>query len=1744
MLSNRISHFFDLRGHSMTLDTACSSGLIALHLGCQSIRTGESRASVIAASQLMLIPDMMTSLANLHFLSPDGRCYTFDERANGYSRGEGTCVMVIKSLADAIADGDTIRAVIRGTGTNQDGKTPGIVQPSSDAQAALIRSTYEVAGLDFNKTHYFEAHGTGTPVGDPLELSAVGATLGTGQRQGGQPLYVGSVKTNIGHLEGCAGLAGLMKTIHCLENGVIVPSINYENPNPRLRLDEWGLKVPTKAIPWPVHGLRRASINSFGYGGSNAHCILDDAYNFMKLRGIKGNTNSVPVSVITPSTSDDEVDSGRGTMTGSPTNRDVGYFPPATGMRPRLFVWSALEQQAMQNMVKAYGEYVDNKSVREPLEADNFLAQLAYTLSNRRTVFPWRASFVASSKPDLTAILGEKVKGLRAGKSPKTAFIFTGQGAQWPAMGQELLAYDVFANTVREADKYLSSLGADWSVMAELTAQDKDSQISLAKFSQPLCCVLQTALVDLLAHWGVKPAAVIGHSSGEIGAAYATGALSAEDCWKVAFHRGRLSDDIKTIASHLKGSMLAVGLSEDDVKPYLEKLGTDKAAVVACVNSPSNVTVSGDLAAVDELIELLKPANVFARKLKVENAYHSPHMHTIADAYLDAIKDVKPRKSSKSAPTMISSVTGAQIAASELDASYWVRNMVSPVQFVKAVGVVCAASTPGIRRRRKDGLSVDTLLEVGPHSALQGPLKQILTENKRVEDTTYLSMLSRGQDAVVTALEASGKLWSLGQSLDFLRVNSYEAEPKPSVALPDMPGYAWNHAHTFWHETAVSGNHRFRKTPRLDILGKRVDDFNPLEAKWTNTIRKTEIPWVKDHVVQGDILFPAAGMISAVLEAAQQLAEENKSVDSFELRDVNLSRAFVLPSDDTKVTMTLTMKPRKLGVKGSEKPWTEFTVYAQVGDEPITEQCCGLVMTHYVKETVDSEEAAEKDAEWKAVKEEYAEALKACEKPIEPKDFYAKWYARGMEYGPQFQPISKILTNETDTGLTTVVVQDTQAQMPAEFEYPHLLHPVTLDGMFQSVFTAISGNDSPAVPRSIDTLIVSARLPSGPGAEFHGITHTTRRGFREFNSTSIMSDESWSEPKVVVRGAQLTELGNLADDGSANKTSSAIRKMCGELIWKEDVDHVRQREAEQLFTPSQGASAEHIAACDRAVTIYMRRAISGLTPEREAALAPHEVKYVQWMRSRLVDTKAPETTTEEDAVFLADFAEKGVEARLIRAVGDNLGGILDGNVAPLPVMTKDNALFDVYANDPTTGMVTKWIDLQGHKRPDYKILEIGAGTGAMALPILETLGGRHGATARVADYVFSDSDSACLESAQALLKDWQSHATYKKLDIDRDPLEQDFKENSFDVIVAGHMLHGTRSIGAALQYCHKLLRPGGRLVITDYTHPVDRVGFVLGTLPNWWLHEDGREGGPLINESDWSRHLEASGFSGLDIVIKDDNDDAVHSSSMMVSTKRKDIEIPFKKMVIVDAVDKSEAANTLASSVAKLIGDLGIEVTRADLESAVAVDSTTGKSLVSGTHVLSLVEAEKPLLANISESDFAHLKHLLLQSEGGLWVSRAGRQVDPAGDPAFDAISGLLRVTRQEKPDLRMLEMNFSTRMNLATDAAADLVYRVIRSLCNDDLLQLESEFCERDGRLFVPRIFDEMHKNHSLQTLGLRPTPERQPLFQPNRPLKLDIGTPGMLDSLHFVDDPAALEPLAENDVEIEVLANSLNFL
>ncbi|KFX95549.1 hypothetical protein O988_05747, partial [Pseudogymnoascus sp. VKM F-3808] len=532
ILSNRISFCFNLKGPSLTVDTACSSSLVAVHLACQSLRAGESRVAIVGASNALLNPEIHVGMSNMHFLSPDSTCYTFDERANGYARGEGMAALILKPLDAALADGDTIRAVIRGTATNQDGKTAGMTLPSREAQAELIQTAYENAGCDPGVTGYFEAHGTGTAAGDPIEASAIGATLGRFRGDGEEgKLFVGSVKTNIGHLEGASGLAGLIKSVLSLERGVVLPNLWFEKGNPAIDFENWRIKVPTEPVPWPTEGLRRASINSFGFGGTNCHAIVDDALHYLERRGLRGNhtTSARPMM----GGAQRSMLLGHGKMDGieeEDTMLSVSASATSTlSSRPRIFKISANEEKLALTLARSFAEHLSTipppTNITDTTTTTTYLDNLAYTLHTRRTPLPWTIAVVASSVCELaTKLSSPSIKPtLRLGASPKLGFVFTGQGAQWPRMGRELMAYPVFKDVMSKADTILHSLGARWSLLHELSKSNEGSRVDEAEVSQPMCTALQIALVDLLSAWGVHPERVVGHSSGEIAAAYAIG---------------------------------------------------------------------------------------------------------------------------------------------------------------------------------------------------------------------------------------------------------------------------------------------------------------------------------------------------------------------------------------------------------------------------------------------------------------------------------------------------------------------------------------------------------------------------------------------------------------------------------------------------------------------------------------------------------------------------------------------------------------------------------------------------------------------------------------------------------------------------------------------------------------------------------------------------------------------------------------------------------------------------------------------------------------------------------------------------------------------------------------------------------------------------------------------------------------------------------------------------------------------
>ncbi|RMD42161.1 hypothetical protein DV735_g2940, partial [Chaetothyriales sp. CBS 134920] len=1182
MLSNRVSWFFDLRGSSFTLDTACSSSLYAVHSACQSLRLGESKQALVTGSNLALYPSMFHSLTNMHFLSPDGICHSFDDRANGYARGEAIGGILLKPLSAALADGDTIRAVIRGSGTNQDGHTPGITMPSPESQADLIRFVYQQAGLKLSDTGYFEAHGTGTALGDPMELSAIGATLGAAREPGQVPLYVGSIKSNIGHTEGCSGLAGVIKSVLCLEKGVLVPNAGFENLNPKLRLKEWNLALPSTTMPWPSIGLRRVSVNSFGYGGSNAHVIIDDAYHYLKSHHLIGNHSTV---VENDSASDSGI-SMSGSSTPPPEEEDDYDFVPLPGNN-KLLVFSSLDQAGLQRQAatyrSAFSKLDKNRrlSALEHLTEQAYLDDLAYTLASRRTKFDYRSFAVADSTTSLAIKLAKGLpKQKRALKETNIIMVCTGQGAQWAQMGKELLDRPVFREATAKSQAYLEKYGATWNVFAEISKGD-DSRIDSPEFSQPICTVVQISLIHLLRHWGITPKATVGHSSGEIAAAYAAGYISHQDAIKVAYLRGVYSEDVARRLNNRQGIMMAAGVSEAEAKEYIDQV-TDGVAVAACINSPSSVTLSGDVSAINQLESLLTKDGKFARKLRVKTAYHSPHMQVIAEDYLKAMGELKPMQG-KADTVMYSSVHGRLAVAADFDASYWVQNMVGSVRFSDAVAALLVHSNSK-STRRKTPVKWSTVIEVGPHEALKGPVNQIMAsvDSKLSSNIVYLAPILRGKNAQVTALEAAGQLWSTGHSVDLSKVNGLDRQLATRKVLSDLPSYPWNHSKGFWFEPRMTTAKRFKKEPRTDLLGAPIDNQNDLEPHWRQILRISENPWMEHHEITGTILYPGAGMLIMAIEAARQLADPARPLKGIELQDVVFGRGLVIPSSDEAVETSLSLRPHKSFPHTYS--WTLFSLPA--GGTSWVENSSGLVALKYQAQAG----ADDIESEWQFQTSTYEAIKKTATVSINMDKFYKDLAAIGMGYGPTFRNLtaSKAVPG-TYRAHGVVTIPDTKSIMPHEYEYPHLIHPGTLDAIFHLLFAGFAqdeGMKESAVPVRMERMFIAANCPQGAGAKYIGYTEGTMADGRDLAGDIVLSDSKWSEPKVVISiAARKVTSADSSDGPSVEET-----KRTAVPSWKEDFTFMESSVVEDFISGNAKASFPDLEESAAQLALWIDRA--------------------------------------------------------------------------------------------------------------------------------------------------------------------------------------------------------------------------------------------------------------------------------------------------------------------------------------------------------------------------------------------------------------------------------------------------------------------------------------------------------------------------------------------------------------------------
>ena len=1079
MLANKISWFYDFKGPSMQLDTACSASLNALHLAVRSIQTGESDMGIVGGANLCFTPESMSPLAHLNFFSPDSRCYSFDHRANGYSRGDGYGVLVLKPLSKALADRDPIRAIIRGTASNENGRTVGgITKVNLEAQRALIETAYRNFGLDPGLTRYVEAHAPGTE-GDIVEATAL-ASVFSQHRSTESPLYMGSVKANIGHLEGASGIGSLVKVILMLENGIIPKLANFEEVHSRIRGNEWHLHFPTQTTTWP-DGPRQASINSFGFGGANAHVVLQDSGKYV-------------------------------------VARQKRQIKP----QPLLLVFSTADQEGIARLQAVMGPYllknIDNN--------DTFLPDLAYTLAQRRSRLPWKSALVLPTAcgPTESTTVNSLSKPIRSVHTPVLAFIFTGQGAAWARMGTQFLYDDTYCASLRRSNAYIVSLGASSNPMEELSKPSATSRVDEPAFSQYLCTIVQIALVDMLRSFNVVPAFVIGHSSGEIAAAYAAGSISARSACKIAYYRGRII--AREFAKESVYGMLVVGLGETDARPHIDWLGgqTDHLEVfVACVNSPRNITLSGKMAQLQTLKSRLDSQGVFVRILPVPAPYHSPILTGIAEEYQTLLGDIGVGDPDFTNTKMISSVTSTHIENSDLcTAAYWSKNLLSSVQFRPALeSLMHAASSPASGGRTSRQVC---LVEVGPYGALRVPIRDTLSNLAPAGQASYFSAMVKNTPTADCLYHALGQLHCLGHNVDLMAVNGMSASDVQ--CLTDLPEYPFNHSRTHWHESLISKNFRFRKHARHDLLGVRVHNWNPLAPRWRNCIRMLENPWIEDHRLAGALIYPAAGVLAMAVEAVSQYVHDVDTVDitGFRLIDVHLHSALHLTTDPEGTSVEFSLTP-SVGRIGRSNVPTKFSFRLFVSADASWREVCNGSVAVELNSAKSAATLAELQYANSALCDQFKEWLSACKVPIGRHRLYRNLKEIGLDVGPTFQVFDNVKHNN-DGGMAAAEIRLRNWTMKSRPDQvsEHIIHPTALDGMLQLTVVALGAGARRHVPTMVPNMIhsmwISADILSQEEDSLVAVCKSDMYGLRHTISEVVAFDAAGRSPKIVVNGLQ------------------------------------------------------------------------------------------------------------------------------------------------------------------------------------------------------------------------------------------------------------------------------------------------------------------------------------------------------------------------------------------------------------------------------------------------------------------------------------------------------------------------------------------------------------------------------------------------------------------------------------------------
>lgn len=1433
--ANRISYLFDFRGPSIAIDTACSSSLVALHTACNSIRNGESSIALAGGVNLLLAPDWNVVFTEADMLAPDGKCKTFDATADGYVRSEGCGIVVLKKLSDAIKDRDRIYSVIKGSAINQDGKSNGLTAPNGPSQEKVISKALSNAGINSSEVSYIETHGTGTPLGDPIEVNSIVKVISK-DRSEENPCYIGSVKTNIGHLEAAAGIAGVIKTSLALYKNKIPKHLNYTSLNPEIHLDGTYVKIADTDISWSDNK-RFAGVSSFGFGGTNAHIILENA----------------PAEL----------------TAANPVSKKMNF---------NILTLSAKSDKALKELAKKF----QDKITEDNLNTED----ICFTANTGRASFSHRLAIVCSDKESLSKQLTNFIidkysfgllKGtIKINHIPKVAFLFPGQGAQFIGMGKEL--YDtqpLFRNIINRSDEILRNYLDKPLLEVLFYERDENSNpINETTYTQPALFAIEYALGKLWMSWGINPDVMMGHSAGECVAACLAGVFSLEDGLKLVTERGRLMQT-KTE----EGEMYTIFEDEKVTGEFL--IGYEDRVSIASINGPQKTVISGSKDSLDKIISRIESSGIEYKKINVSIASHSPLMHSMIDEFRKVCETIDYKEAEI---PVVSNMTGEIVTDKISNAEYWCKQILSPVRFSESVKA-CVNN------------GVEIFVDLGPKPSSINMAQESVLDPK----IKWLPSFKYNFTIWETMLSSLGSMYVSGIDPDW-----QEFTKDFSHAIVSLPNYPFQRER-YWigdgvgvieGETDLSVSVGAAESQSGDgsFAGVRLPSASDTETIINLRISGNSPEYLKDHVVFGKIIFPAAGFIETALAVSSSI----KKNDKIRISGISFHQALILKENEyTDIQIILT------------KTLTEFYEFKIYSADYFNNYRDNVYWTLHSSGKINYNKIETEENKIDVSKTVFKNSH-------EINKLYECIKESGVDYLNKFQAIKELNVNG-DEAFSKIEIKNISTNA-------NVAHPVLIDNAFQTVLSLLDYKDaekayipvgineiilyksftsvifchavlvksvSPAVMNSADIKIFSdcgelicnikdLQLKEVSKKEFLAINDNINDWFYEIDWVNLKKDLKFPKPIELLQ--TLINKSDYVNNSSVNSVSN-YKEFIQDLELL-TVHYIVSAIKESGLKTSIGNCLtlneffERFGFSDKYKKL-VNRFIEILYDNNILKINEDNIEFNEYP-----DTDLSEILPEALCKRYPDFQS---EIKITELCGEQLYKILTGGKDPLEILFPEGdmtLLTKLYQDSPafvhmnnSIRIITEKIHSNFIEGKRLNILEIGAGTGSTTSYITSLLNNEN------INYTFSDISPAFFIKAKERFNEFKN-INYKVLDIEKDTVTQEFDLIEFDIIIASNVIHATKDLKISLNNIRKLLSENGILILNEVTEKQAWLDITFGLTDGWWNFSDTdiRKEHPLLNNQSWKNLFLQSGFENIEIYSPELNNKIYTGQSIIIAS--------------------------------------------------------------------------------------------------------------------------------------------------------------------------------------------------------------------------------------------------------------------